>query len=53
MDRWLEKFAYRCSIPMYGVVLTIVIILVISVFTVLYHAIKITRQNPVDSIRNE
>ena len=53
MNHWLEKFAYRCSIPMFGVVLTIVIILVISILTVLYHAVKITRQNPVDSIRNE
>ena len=53
MNHWLEKFAYRCSIPIQGVVLTIVIILIISVLTVLYHAIKITRQNPLDSIRSE
>lgn len=53
MSQWLEQFAYRCSIPIYGVVLTIVIILIISVLTVLYHALSITRQNPVDSIRND
>lgn len=53
LQNWLENFAYRSSIPIYGVVITIVIILAISILTVLYHAVKITRQNPVDSIRNE
>jgi len=53
LDLWLEKFAYRCSIPVSGIILTIVAILCISFLTVLYHTLKIANQNPVDVIRNE
>jgi len=53
LNQWLDEFAYRCSIPAYGVAITIAIILLISVLTVLYHALRIAKQNPVDVIRSE
>jgi putative ABC transport system permease protein len=53
LNQWLDEFAYRCSIPAYGIVLSVAIIVLISVLTVLYHALRIAKQNPVDVIRSE
>jgi putative ABC transport system permease protein len=53
LDIWLNRFAYKTSIPITGVFISIIVILGISFITVLYQSLKLSRQNPVDILRDE
>ena len=53
MDRWLQNFAYRNTIPWWIFALTILIALVITFATITWQSLKSARTNPVDSLRYE
>ncbi len=53
MYRWLQEFAYRISIQWWVFAVSGVLIALIAMITVGYHAIRIARRNPVNSLRNE
>jgi putative ABC transport system permease protein len=53
MNRWLQDFAYRINIGFGTFILTGLFTLAIALFTVIFHAVKAARANPVDSLRYE
>jgi putative ABC transport system permease protein len=53
MHKWLEGFAYRIRLGWWFFVLTGVLTIVFSLFTVGWHTWHIARKNPVDCIRHE
>lgn len=50
---WLQNFAYHTSLSMVEFMLAITITLLVTLFTIGFHAFKITRLNPVTILRNE
>jgi putative ABC transport system permease protein len=53
MKQWLEGFAYRVDIQFWVFIVAGVIAFVIAFATVLFHAIRASRQNPIVSLRYE
>lgn len=53
MNKWLEDFSYRISIPWWVFVLAAFLAILISVLTVSYQSIKAAIVNPVKSLRTE
>ena len=53
LDWWLQTFAYRVPISASLFIISAFAILLLAVITLSYHALKATRQNPVDSLRYE
>ncbi len=53
MNRWLQDFAYRISIPWWSFALTAFLTLLIAFFTISFKSIAAARANPVDSLKNE
>jgi putative ABC transport system permease protein len=53
IHEWLQGFAYHISIRWWMFAICGVIILLISVFTISFVAIKAAVANPVDSLRTE
>jgi putative ABC transport system permease protein len=53
MNRWLEKFAYRIDISVWGFVLTAIGAIAVTLATISYQAIKAATANPVRSLRSE
>lgn len=53
MNKWLEDFAYRISIPWWIFLLAGFIALAIALFTISFQAIKAAIANPVKSLRTE
>jgi len=53
MNGWLREFAYRASIGVWPFIASGLLALGIAWLTVAYHAIKIARSNPVNSLRYE
>jgi putative ABC transport system permease protein len=53
MDKWLGNFAYKATISPLIFVGTGVAVLLIAFLCVLYHSVKVSRVNPVQSLRNE
>ncbi len=53
MNKWLNGFAYRTSIPASIFVLTVVSILVITLLTISAQSVKAALRNPVRSLRSE
>lgn len=53
MDKWLESFAYRISVPWWVFVAAGVLVILIALFTVSFQAIKTALMNPVNSLRSE
>lgn len=53
MDRALDSFAYRIPISWVYFAESIVLALLIATITIVYHAMKAARSNPVDSLRYE
>lgn len=53
MDWWLNKFAYHISVSTIFFIIVSAIAIVIAQVTILYHALKAARQNPVLSLRYE
>ena len=53
MTKWLQNFAYRVEIAPLFFVLSALITLLVASLTVSFRVVKITRSNPVDSLRYE
>jgi putative ABC transport system permease protein len=53
MNKWLGNFAYKATISPLIFVGTGVAVLLIAFLCVLYHSVKVSRVNPVQSLRNE
>lgn len=53
MNKWLEDFSYHTSIDVLTYVISLVIILIITMATISYQAIKASLENPVNSLRSE
>lgn len=52
-NQWLQDFAFRISIQGYVFVITAMIVIVLTLVTVGYHAVKAALVNPVKSLRTE
>lgn len=53
LERWLEGFAYRISIEAWPFLAAGALTLLVALFTILYHALKASLINPVESLRYE
>ncbi|MXV51458.1 FtsX-like permease family protein [Pedobacter sp. HMF7647] len=53
MDKWLQNFAYRTSLPAWVFLLAIVITFLIALITIGLKAVKAALDNPVKSLRTE
>ncbi|MEO8116739.1 MAG: ABC transporter permease [Bacteroidota bacterium] len=53
MDKWLKIFPYNTGITALPFILSAVCVLVITIITVLFHTIKASIANPVNSLRSE
>ncbi len=53
MNLWLQSFAYKVTVSPWLFIYTLILVTFISVMTILYHGIKISRANPVETIRYE
>lgn len=53
MNRWLEDFAYRIEVQWWMFALAGTLVMIITVVTVSFQAIKAAVVNPVDSLRTE
>ena len=50
---WLSEFAYHMSLKPTNFLITLLISLVLVVITILYHALKSTRTDPVEALSDE
>jgi len=53
LHKWLQDFAYHISISWWILLLPCILVLVITLLTVSFQAIKVALANPVKSLRNE
>jgi putative ABC transport system permease protein len=53
MNKWLQDFAYRITIPWWAFAAAGSIAIITSVLTVSYHAVRAALTNPVESLRSE
>lgn len=53
MNSWLQNFAYRVTIGWSIFLYSSVFVLIIALFTILYHSLKATRVNPAETLRHE
>ena len=53
MQRWLEQFAYRTAVTWWNFLTPILLVTVITVATVTVHSCRMTRNNPINSLKTE
>ncbi|HWV72843.1 MAG TPA: FtsX-like permease family protein, partial [Pseudosphingobacterium sp.] len=53
INKWLDNFAYKISIPWWIFGSSMLMTLSIALFTVIWHCLKTALANPVNSLRNE
>jgi len=53
MNKWLEDFAYRISIPWWIFLFAGIVAAVVALFTVSFQAVRAALANPVKSLRSE
>jgi len=53
MSKWLQNFAYKIDITIWTMLLSLAIVMLITVFSVIFQVLKAARVNPVDSLRYE
>ena len=53
MNKWLQSFAYRTTIPWWVFILAILIAFTIAFLTVAWQSLKTARTNPVEALRYE
>ena len=52
-SRWLNEFSYRIELSAGIFMLTALVTILVAVLTVLYHAIRISRTDPVKALWHE
>lgn len=53
LQNWLSNFAFRTSLDWPVFLLTGIVVLIISLFSIAYHTVKAAVANPVDTLKNE
>ena len=53
MKLWLNSFAYHTQIPLCGILASVIIVMMISFITIIYHSIRFSTQKPVEVLRDE
>lgn len=53
MQKWVEQFAYKVSMPWWLFIVAGVLVLIVSILTVSWQSWKAATANPVDAIKNE
>ena len=53
MDNWLQNFAFRVNISVFTMLITLLITLGLSMFTVIFQALQLARSNPADILKHE
>jgi putative ABC transport system permease protein len=53
MNKWLTNFAYHTTVRWWLIVLAALILLSISLFTIIFHIVKVSRTNPVNALKYE
>lgn len=53
MKQWLMGFAYHIDVPLYGFVLSAVLMVLIALLTISFQTVKAAFTNPVESLKNE
>lgn len=53
LERWLNNFAYRISMPIDILILSVLLSAVLGFLAVTFRSIKAARANPIDSIKSE
>lgn len=53
MNKWLEDFAYRVGVSVWAFVLAGIVVVLVSILTISFQAIKAALKNPVKSLRTE
>lgn len=53
LDWWLDQFAYHINIPVYALIMSAFLALVLALASASHRAIKAALSNPVDSLRTE
>jgi putative ABC transport system permease protein len=53
MNKWLMNFAYHTTVSWWLIVLAAIMLLSVSLFTILFHIIRVSRKNPVYALKYE
>ena len=53
MNRWLTNFAYHTIISWWLILMAAMILISISILTIIFHIVKVSRTNPVDALKYE
>jgi putative ABC transport system permease protein len=53
INKWMANFAYRTSMPVWAFAGTGIAVLLIAFLCILYHSLKVSRINPVKSLKSE
>jgi putative ABC transport system permease protein len=53
MNKWLMNFAYHTTVSWWLIVLAAIILLSVSLFTILFHIIRVSGKNPVYALKYE
>ena len=53
MSKWMTNFAYNTPMPVWAFIVTGIAVLLIAFLCILYHSLKVSRINPVKSLRSE
>jgi putative ABC transport system permease protein len=53
MGIWMTNFAYNTPMPVWAFIATGIAVLLIAFVCILYHSLKVSRINPVKSLRSE
>lgn len=53
MDQWMSSFAYHIPTPLWAFIAAGIAVLVIAFLCILYHCLKVSRINPVKSLKTE
>jgi len=53
MNRWLTNFAYHTTVSWWLVLLSALLLVMISLLTIIFHIIRVSHTNPVESLKYE
>jgi putative ABC transport system permease protein len=53
MNKWLQDFAYRISIPWWAFAMAGMLMIVVALLTISLQSVKAALMNPVKSLRSE